>query len=175
MKKYEKWKCRFKWKREKHIKSFFSSRRCQVTGLNGVTFLDRTRMVADPPGSPPQAPAYQVVQGCIFSWKIILLENNWFSPIVRLNFWRGNKYFVVWNKYLCNKYEKGWINLSPIFYFSPRSSSHSRTPPLGFLPLTLLKDCTRNISVMQNISLAGFIANSSFNWKINGLSCKNQI
>ena len=129
MKKYEKWKCRFKWKREKHIKSFFSSRRCQVTGLNGVTFLDRTRMVADPPGSPPQAPAYQVVQGCIFSWKIILLENNCFSPIVRLNFWRGNKYFVVWNKYLCNKYEKGWI--SPIFYFSPRSSSHSRTPPPG--------------------------------------------
>jgi len=52
---------------EKNMKSFFSSRRCQVTGLNGVTFLDRTRMVADPPGSPPQAPAYQVVQGCIFS------------------------------------------------------------------------------------------------------------
>ena len=36
-------------------------RRCQVTGLNGVTFLDRTRMVTEgPPGTPPQAPAYQV-------------------------------------------------------------------------------------------------------------------
>ena len=36
-------------------------RRCQVTGLNGVTFLDRTRQGPEgPPGSPPpQPPAYQ--------------------------------------------------------------------------------------------------------------------
>jgi glucose-6-phosphate 1-epimerase len=34
-------------------------RRCQVTGLNGVTFLDRTRMTEGPPGSPPHVPAYQ--------------------------------------------------------------------------------------------------------------------
>ena len=31
-----------------------------MTGLNGVTFLDRTRITTDgPPGTPPQAPAYQ--------------------------------------------------------------------------------------------------------------------
>ena len=36
-------------------------RRCQVTGLNGITFLDRTRTGPEgPPGSPPpQPPAYQ--------------------------------------------------------------------------------------------------------------------
>ena len=98
------------------MKSFFSSRRCQVTGLNGVTFLDRTRMVADPPGSPPQAPAYQVVQGCIFSWKIIPLEKNFF-PSSSVNIFeeinRGNKYFFfVGNKYLCNKYKKGFWKIN---------------------------------------------------------------
>ena len=89
---------------EKNMKSFFSSRRCQVTGLNGVTFLDRTRMVADPPGSPPQAPAYQVVQGCIFSWKIIPLEKNFF-PSSSVNIFeeinRGNKYFFLWETNIC--------------------------------------------------------------------------
>ena len=138
MKKYEKWKCRFKWKREKHIKSFFSSRRCQVTGLNGVTFLDRTRMVADPPGSPPQAPAYQVVQGCIFSWKIILFENNCFSPIVRLTFLKSSieetNIFFVGNKYLCNKYEKGWKNWSPIFIFLRDLQVIPGPPPWDFYP-----------------------------------------
>lgn len=36
-------------------------RRCQVTGLNGVNFLDRTRtpLEGPHPGLPPQPPAYQ--------------------------------------------------------------------------------------------------------------------
>ena len=55
-------------------------RRCQVTGLNGCTFLDRTRAGPEgPPGSPPpQPPAYQECREVV---QLNEYTDRWVSPV----------------------------------------------------------------------------------------------
>ena len=66
-------------------------RRCQVTGLNGVTFLDRTRQGQEgPPGSPPpQPPAYQ-------ECREVVTLNEWTDRLVMLSVVRSLHLVFGW-------------------------------------------------------------------------------